>query len=127
MTNNNEPGKILPVWTKIFISREEFLKFAGLCASGLIAGLVTIPAAAFIFEFLFMPVRRPWVAVGPVDQFEDGETKKVTFNEPYSMPWDGVSGHRSAWLRRVSESQFVAFAINCTHLGCPVRWEETAR
>ena len=28
----------------------------------------------------------------------------------------------AAWLRRESDQQFIAFAINCTHLGCPVRW-----
>ncbi|MEJ2637255.1 MAG: Rieske 2Fe-2S domain-containing protein, partial [Calditrichia bacterium] len=26
------------------------------------------------------------------------------------------------WLRRDSELVFIAFSIDCTHLGCPVRW-----
>jgi menaquinol-cytochrome c reductase iron-sulfur subunit len=37
-----------------------------------------------------------------------------------------VSGDRSAWLRRQAGNDFTAFAINCTHLGCPVRWEGNA-
>ena len=28
----------------------------------------------------------------------------------------------AAWLRRTDASEFVAFAVNCTHLGCPVKW-----
>ena len=38
------------------------------------------------------------------------------------MPWSGVSARTAAWLRRDSESAFTAFSLNCTHLGCPVRW-----
>jgi menaquinol-cytochrome c reductase iron-sulfur subunit len=38
------------------------------------------------------------------------------------MPWAGVSAKTAAWLRRVSQDQFVAFSVDCTHLGCPVRW-----
>ena len=26
------------------------------------------------------------------------------------------------WVRRLAADQFQVFAINCTHLGCPVRW-----
>ena len=28
----------------------------------------------------------------------------------------------AAWLRRESDDRFIAFSVNCTHLGCPVRW-----
>ena len=28
----------------------------------------------------------------------------------------------AAWLRRLDSGGFVAFAVNCAHLGCPVRW-----
>ena len=26
------------------------------------------------------------------------------------------------WVRRIADDRFQVFAINCTHLGCPVRW-----
>jgi menaquinol-cytochrome c reductase iron-sulfur subunit len=38
------------------------------------------------------------------------------------LPWAGVTAKTAAWLRRVSADRFVAFAVNCAHLGCPVRW-----
>ena len=38
------------------------------------------------------------------------------------LPWAGVTAKTAAWLRRVSEDEFVAFSVNCAHLGCPVRW-----
>lgn len=33
-----------------------------------------------------------------------------------------MTAKTAAWLRREGPQQFVAFSINCTHLGCPVRW-----
>ena len=34
-----------------------------------------------------------------------------------------VTALTAAWLRRVDQDNFIAFAINCSHLGCPVRWQ----
>jgi Rieske Fe-S protein len=30
-------------------------------------------------------------------------------------------------VRRIDEERFQVFAINCTHLGCPVRWFPQSR
>jgi menaquinol-cytochrome c reductase iron-sulfur subunit len=43
------------------------------------------------------------------------------------MPWAGVTAKNAAWLRRTAGDEFIAFAITCSHLGCPVRWEQSAR
>ena len=45
---------------------------------------------------------------------------------PSAEAWAGVTATTAAWLRRVGESEFIAFSINCRHLGCPVRWVDTA-
>ena len=36
--------------------------------------------------------------------------------------WDGETGNIACWVRRVDDQTFQVFAINCAHLGCPVRW-----
>jgi menaquinol-cytochrome c reductase iron-sulfur subunit len=129
MTNcegHDQEPKILPDWKKVFVSREEFLKLLGLSLSGLIGLVATVPGVAFILNYLFIPKSPKWVNVGAATRFKEGETLQVGFHDPYTLPWDGVSGHRSAWVRRVSADGFAAFAINCTHLGCPVRWEANA-
>jgi menaquinol-cytochrome c reductase iron-sulfur subunit len=46
----------------------------------------------------------------------------VEFTDPSPLPWSGITAKTAAWLRRVNESEFIAFSINCRHLGCPVRW-----
>ena len=126
MTNCNKEPNLLPDLKKVLVSREEFLKLISLGGSGLIALLVTIPGLAFALNYLFISKRPKWVKVGPVDKFKEGETVGVIFKEPYSLPWEGVTARRTAWLRRVTNDSFTAFAINCTHLGCPVRWEAKA-
>ena len=95
-----------------------------------LGGLATLLAGAPVIGFLLGPLlrkRQPdWVGVGTVDHFQIGETVKVTFHDPQELPWAGVAGNTAAWLRREGDDQFVAFVVNCSHLGCPVRWEPKA-
>lgn len=81
-----------------------------------------------ILGFVIAPVVRKnstaWRDVGSVDDFAVGSTKVVTFQDASTVPWAGYAGRSAAWLRRDSSDTFTCFSVNCTHLGCPVRWEE---
>lgn len=121
-----EEKTILPDWRKAFVSREDFLKLVGLAGSGFIAFMIGLPFVAFFLNYLLVPEQKKWIAVGPLEKFIEGKTVDVIFEDPYRLPWDGVTGRRSAWLRRENSDKLLAFAINCTHLGCPVRWESGA-
>ena len=115
--------KVLPDWNKVFVSREEFLKLLSFALSGLIGLVTMIPGVAFLLNYLFVPQSAKWVNLGPISNFKEGETAQVGFDDPYTLPWDGVSAHRSAWVRRQPDNQFTVFSVSCTHLGCPVRWD----
>ena len=43
------------------------------------------------------------------------------------MPWAGEASQTSVWVRQTSGGQFDVFAVNCTHLGCPVNWLKEAK
>jgi menaquinol-cytochrome c reductase iron-sulfur subunit len=86
------------------------------------AALVGVPVLGFLLSPLFEKPPEIWRAVGAVDRFRIGDTVEVTFLDASPLPWAGVTARSAAWLRRDSEQQFIAFSINCTHLGCPVRW-----
>ena len=64
----------------------------------------------------------PGYPSGPCSQFPEGETRLATFRNPYVMPTDGKTVDTACWVRRVAGDQFQVFAVNCAHLGCPVRW-----
>src|SRR5258708_2528486 len=63
-----------------------------------------------------------WVSLGSVSEFPEGETRLATFRSPYVTPTDGKTIDTACWVRRVAGDQFQVFAVNCAHLGCPVRW-----
>jgi menaquinol-cytochrome c reductase iron-sulfur subunit len=107
------------------VPRRRFLARLTLGAAAVVGGLLGVPFAGFVFA----PGRRAgreWRPVGDVGAFAVGRTVKVNYLDPAPLPWAGFAAETAAWLRRESDSHFVAFTIYCTHTGCPVRWEEGA-
>ena len=51
-----------------------------------------------------------------------GLTRFATVRNPVESPSDGETAKVSCWVRNIDGRQFQIFAINCAHLGCPVRW-----
>jgi menaquinol-cytochrome c reductase iron-sulfur subunit len=97
-------------------------------ALGVVGGCaLAAPAVGFIIAPLFRHSVREWRPLGRVDQFKIGETVNVMFLDASPLPWAGVTARTAAWLRRVDETTFQAFSVNCAHLGCPVRWMADAR
>jgi len=84
--------------------------------------LVSIPFVGALIEPLLGKKNEVWRVIGPVDDFKVGETKLVNFENADPLPWSGVTDKTAAWLRRSTENEFIAFSVNCTHLGCPVRY-----
>ena len=123
----DDASKVFIDWKKVFVSRQEFLKLVGVISGAIIGLVVALPGVAFMFSYFFKPQPNEWVSVGPIEKFKTGETVDVVFKDPAALPWDGETARRTAWLRRVSDETFFAFALNCTHLGCPVRWEAEAK
>ncbi|MGA8159540.1 MAG: Rieske (2Fe-2S) protein [Acidobacteriaceae bacterium] len=98
-----------------------------LAAGAALNGLVGIGLAIPIFRYLLAPVRKDssynsWVTLGSVDQFPVGQTRLTSYKTPWTRPWDGETDEVACYVRREGTAQFSVFAINCAHLGCPVRW-----
>jgi len=104
------------------LSRRRFFETLSIALASLCGLILAVPAVGFIFAPLLSKPPRLWRAVGKVGDFQIGQTVSVKFQDASPLPWAGVTANSAAWLRRVNESQFIAFAINCSHLGCPVRW-----
>jgi Rieske Fe-S protein len=63
-----------------------------------------------------------WVSLGSTETFPEGQTRLATFRNPFGHPWDGVTDNTACWVRNAGGGKFQVFAMNCAHLGCPVRW-----
>ncbi len=107
--------------------RRRFLNRLSLGLAGLASTLVGIPIVGFLVAPLFGKAPRLWRRVGTVDSFKIDEIREVTFEDTSALPWAGLTSKTAAWLYRQGEEEFVAYSANCSHLGCPVRWEPQAK
>lgn len=102
------------------INRRRFLSRLSITVGSIAAAIVAIPSVAFLLGLRKVPY--VWRTVGKLDDFQIGSTVKVAFLDPSPLPWSGVTARTAAWLRREADLRFIAFSVDCTHLGCPVRW-----
>lgn len=107
------------------VSRRGVFVKLGLLLNGAVALALTVP----VVRFLLSPVRRAhaggdeaWVSLGEVARFPPGQTRLATYRSPAASPSDGATAELPCWVRHTEGEQFQVFAINCAHLGCPVRW-----
>jgi Rieske Fe-S protein len=105
------------------VSRRWLLLVVGAFLNAVVGGAVAVP----VVKYLLSPVKpddayKSWVSLGSVDAFPVGETRLAKFTNPVSREWDGETDRVACWVRRTSRKDFQVFAINCAHLGCPVRW-----
>jgi menaquinol-cytochrome c reductase iron-sulfur subunit len=104
-------------------SRRDWLLKAGVALNVIAGAALAIPLIGFVFSsFVQKKDPRDWISLGALDHFPEKTTRIATYRNPYTRPWDGETAEIPCWVRRISGNQFQVFAINCTHLGCPVRW-----
>ena|SRR5579864_2286617 len=108
------------------VSRRRFLGRVSLALSGLAGAVVSVPILAYLLSPLIEQAPKEWRDVGLTDNFVVGRTVEVAFDDPAPLPWAGQTARTAVWLRRNSETDFTAFSVNCTHLGCPVNWRPDA-
>jgi Rieske Fe-S protein len=110
-------------------SRRVFLFKLSLFLNGAVGVVLAVP----ILGYLLGPTLKKsssdnsWIKLGPLSDFPEGETRLVNFRNPVTTAWDGQTGDIPCWVRHVSGNSFQVFAINCAHLGCPVRWFAQSR
>lgn len=122
MSNEKNQNQNNKTGDSLLITRRQFLTRLSLAAGGLGVVLVGVPIVGFLLSPLFKKEPEVWQPVGKVTDLKVGETKHVTFPDASPLPWAGIAAETAAWLRRTGDQEFIAFTINCSHLGCPVRW-----
>jgi menaquinol-cytochrome c reductase iron-sulfur subunit len=104
------------------MNRRKFLEALCFGLGGICAAILGVPLVGFVVAPLFRKTPEKWMSVGKITDFEIDKTVNVVIQDPSPLPWAGITSKSGAWLRRTGESTFIAFSVNCTHLGCPVRW-----
>jgi menaquinol-cytochrome c reductase iron-sulfur subunit len=111
--------------TRAEISRRGALMKLGIVFNGLAGAILAVPIVRYFLSSVTLGRRDgylSWVSLGSLGQFPEGETRLATFRNPFVTPTDGKTADLPVWVRRIAGEKFQVFAINCAHLGCPVRW-----
>lgn len=97
---------------------------------GAIYGLQTVMGAALALPaavyLLFPPKSKKqdqFVETIDLSKLSPGTPEEVVFRRNRVDGWKVSSEKTSAWLVKKSDSEVIAFAPQCTHLGCAFRWE----
>src|SRR5579863_860082 len=107
------------------LTRRQMSLRIALLFNGLVGAFLAIP----VVRYLLSPITRGsnegydrWLSLGGVEQFPAGQTRLATYRNPIANASDGETAEIPCWVRNIDGSKFQVFAINCAHLGCPVRW-----
>jgi menaquinol-cytochrome c reductase iron-sulfur subunit len=105
-------------------SRRAFLFKLSVLLNGAVGAVLAVPILGYILGAALKKGSsyNSWIALGALEEFPEGETRLADYRNPVTTSWDGQTGQVACWVRRISGQQFQVFAINCAHLGCPVRW-----
>ncbi len=106
-------------------SRRGIFVKLGLLLNGAVGLMLAVPVVRYLFSPVARdrkPGYRAWVSLGRVENFPTGQTRFATYRNPVVMPSDGDTANIACWVRNIDGERFQVFAVNCAHLGCPVRW-----
>jgi menaquinol-cytochrome c reductase iron-sulfur subunit len=106
--------------------RRTFFHWLTYAAGAAAAVVLSVPLVGFLFGSLRKKQTKP-VRLGAVKDFPEGQTRLVTFDNPISQPWDGMTAHTGVFVcylgkDKDKKDRFRVLAVNCAHLGCPVSW-----
>src|SRR6202040_1024072 len=107
------------------VSRRGLLVKVGLVFNAAAGAILAVPIVRYLLSPNFSGGRsgnESWLSLGQLAQFPVGETRLATYRNPVVNPSDGQTAGPACWVRNVDNQKFQVFAVNCAHLGCPVRW-----
>lgn len=88
------------------------------------AATLSIPAA--IYLLLPPKLRRDteWTEAGDVTKMVPDSPVEMVFRRNRTDGWRVLSEKSTAWAVKLDNGEIVAFAPQCTHLGCAYHWDE---
>jgi menaquinol-cytochrome c reductase iron-sulfur subunit len=93
-------------------------------AMGLIGLAMAIPAAIYL---LFPPKLRKeadWVETADLSNIPTGTPTEISYERKRVDGWKVSTEKATAWVVKKPGDQVVAYAPQCTHLGCAYHWDD---
>jgi menaquinol-cytochrome c reductase iron-sulfur subunit len=90
----------------------------------IITGALGLPALMYLLVPPRLRRQNDWVEAGDISQLEPGTPVEMTFRRNRIDGWKVTSEKSTAWVVKLSKDQVVAYAPQCTHLGCAYHWDQ---
>ncbi|PWU00135.1 MAG: Rieske (2Fe-2S) protein [Terriglobia bacterium] len=91
---------------------------------GIISAALGLPALIYLFVPPRMRRQSEWVDAGDVTQLASNSPVEMTFRRNRVDGWKVTSEKSTAWVVKLPNNQVVAYAPQCTHLGCAYHWDQ---
>lgn len=110
-------------------TRRIFLFKLSLGLNALVGAVLAVPVLGYVLGPIFKKDSSydSWIPLMQIDSIPVGATRLVEYVNPARFPTDGETDKVACWSRRLTATTYEVFAINCAHLGCPVRWFEQSQ
>ena len=103
-------------------SRRRFLGVAAGTVSALVAALTGIPLVGMFFGPLFTRRKELWLDIGAMADVNPAQPTKFTYIYVKIDGWFEKTVHGTVYVV-AEKSGLIALSNICTHLGCPVHWD----
>jgi menaquinol-cytochrome c reductase iron-sulfur subunit len=91
---------------------------------GLMTAALAAPAAAYLLIRPKSQKQSDFVPAADLAQLTVGKPEEVVFRRTRVDGWRALNEKSTAWVVRKDEQNVVAFAPQCTHLGCAYHWDD---
>ena len=91
---------------------------------GLMTAALAAPAAAYLLIRPKSQKQSDFVPAADLATLTVGKPEEVVFRRTRVDGWRVLNEKSTAWVLRQDEQNVVAFAPQCTHLGCAYHWDE---
>ncbi len=111
-------------------TRRDLMLKIGLGLNVVAGAMIGVPVIGYALSSFAKKMPLDWLNLGEIDKFPPNSTRLASYENPDARPWDGKTAEIPCWVRRYEQDGqqlFQVFAINCAHLGCPVRWFEESK
>lgn len=108
-------------------TRRQFFSRIMAGIGSLIGVSLGIPLAGFGVLPALKEEETEWARLGPVEMFVTGQPKLVPLAYKATKPWPDEPVRQAVYVLKKGENDFVVYHIHCTHVGCPVHWNDKAQ
>ena len=109
------------------VTRRRFLGYLSGLLSAAIAAALGLPLVRFYVGNAFVAKPARWLKVGPTNEIQPGEPRLFRISYSDQDGWRETTARQDVYAVTSNGRDFVVFSNLCTHLGCPVRWDDKAQ